>query len=311
MFTRLQRLTAASIAGMALVAASCAAPPPPPAQRTFPTPDAAVRTLIDLVKAGKLDDLMPLFGPDGKEVAASSDPVTGRRNREVFIVAATEGWELVEHGADKRVLVIGNEKWPFPVPLTRDRDGWRFDTAAGKEEIIARRIGRNELAVIQLCHTYVTAQRVYAQRAHDGKRTGLYAQMMRSDPGRQNGLYWPVKQGERRSPLGDLVAAAAAEGHALDEGGKPPSSFNGYFFKILTAQGPNASGGARNYIVKGEMSGGFALVAWPAEYDVTGVMTFVVNQDGVVHESDRGPDADGPKTPIALYDPDPSWTPVR
>jgi hypothetical protein len=295
------------------VSLSCGAPEPQPQpqtqQRTFDTPEAAASTLVDVVKAGKLDELLRLFGPDGKELIEDSDPATGRRHREVFLAAAAERWHLADEGADKRVIVVGNEDWPFPIPLVKDGAAWRFDTAAGKEEVIDRRIGKNELAVIQICRTYVAAQRAYALRGHDGKRPGLYAKAFRSSTGKQDGLYWPFKRGERMSPLGDLVAQAATEGRELGTETRMP--FHGYYFKILTAQGPAARGGAKDYVVKGELGGGFGLVAWPAEYDSTGVMTFVVNQDGTLHEADLGPDSDGRETKIASYDPDPKWKPVR
>ena len=294
------------------VSISCSAPEAPPSQpqqRTFDTPEAAVATLVDVVKASNTDQLLSLFGPDGKEILEDADPTTGRRHREVFLAAAAERWRLADDGADKRVLVIGNEDWPFPIPLVKDGATWRFDTAAGKEEVVDRRIGRNELAVIQICRTYVAAQRAYAARAHDGKPSGLYAKAFRSTPGKQDGLYWPTKRGQRMSPLGDLVAQAATEGRELGTETRMP--FHGYYFKILTAQGPAARGGAKDYVVKGELGGGFGLVAWPAEYDSTGVMTFVVNQDGTLHEADLGPDSGGRETKIALYDPDPRWKPVR
>jgi len=192
------------------------------------------------------------------------------------------------------------------VPIVKGADGWRFDTAAGKEEVLARRIGRNELDVIATCHAYVAAQRRYAQQAHDGKPAGIHATKFQSDPGKENGLYWPAAHGQKRSPLGDLVAEAAAEGRSRSE----PSPFHGYYFKILTGQGRAASGGARSYLVKGEMSGGFALVAWPAQYDATGVMTFIVNQDGIVRERDLGAQTDAIARKMTVYDPDASWLTV-
>jgi hypothetical protein len=290
---------------------SCAAEAPTtnaPAQRTFSTPEAAVQTLIDLVKKGNLKELLPLFGPDGEELASSSDPATGRQNREVFAAAAAEGWHLEQLGPDRRALVVGNENWTFPIPLVREAQGWRFDTAAGKEEVIARRIGRNELAVIEVCRTYVVAQQLYARDGHDGKRAGLYARTFRSDHGKHNGLFWPAAHGQKLSPLGDLLAEAAADGRAE---GAEPSPFHGYYFRILEAQGANAEGGATNYVVNGDMSRGFALVAWPSEYDVTGVMTFIINQTGVVHESDLGADTSRTAAALTRYDPDASWRVVR
>ena len=181
-----------------------------------------MRALIAAAKAGNTDQLRSIFGPDVEELVDNADPVSARRRREVFTVAAGERWQLVDQGSGK-ALVVGNEAWPFPVPLVKDPDGWRFDTSAGKEEVLARRIGRNELAAIRICRTYLAAQRLYAERGRDGKPAGLYAQTFRSDSGRQNGLYWPAGRGEKRSPLGDLVAFAAAEGKRLDQGGQPPS----------------------------------------------------------------------------------------
>jgi DUF2950 family protein len=279
-----------------------------PRHRTFAQPEDAVKALIEAAKRGNTDDILSIFGPDGKELADSSDPETLRRNREVFTVAVAEKWRLDDQGTNGKVLVIGNEEWPFPVPLTKDARGWRFDTAAGKEEVLARRIGRNELAAIRICRTYVAAQQLYAARGHDGKPAGLYARTFRSDKGRENGLYWPAGRGEKRSPLGDLVARAAEEGGAVNQGGQSPSPFHGYYFKILTAQGAAADGGAKDYIANGDLSGGFALVAWPAEYDVTGVMTFIVNRDGVVREKDLGSGSDSAARAMKLYDPDGSWT---
>ena len=217
----------------------------------------------------------------------------------------------VSSGTGRRAfLLVGNEEWPFPVPLIQTAQGWHFDAAAGKEEVITRRIGRNELAAIEICQTYVVAQRRYARTAHDGKRPGLFAAAFRSDPGKQNGLYWAVQKGEPRSPLGDLLAEAADPARLKSDAAKPPP-FYGYYFKILTAQGPSATGGARNYVVNGEMSDGYALVAWPAHYDNTGIMTFIVNQDGIVREKDLGPETDATVRAMAIYEPDASWTFAR
>jgi Protein of unknown function (DUF2950) len=282
-----------------------------PTQRTFRTPEDAVRALTDSVKAGKVDELVAIFGQDGRELVESSDPATTRKNRQVFTAAVAERWRLEDEPAGAKVLVIGNEDWPFPVPLVKEGNDWRFDTAAGKEEVLSRRIGRNELAVIQICKTYVNAQRIYAKRGHDGKPAGLYAKTFGSDPGKHNGLYWPPVRGQRRSPFGDLVAQAAAEGRSVGGGGGQPSPFYGYYFKILTAQGAAAPGGAKDYVSNGELSGGFALVAWPAEFDVTGIMTFIVNGDGVLHEQALGPDTDRVARAMTAYNPDASWSTVQ
>ncbi len=276
-------------------------------ERTFPTPEDAVKALIETVKAGNLESLLEIFGPGGKELIDSSEPAIARQNQQVFTVAVREKWHLEDAAPDRKTLVIGNEDWPFPVPLVKAGNGWRFDTAAGKEEVLARRIGRNELAVIDATRAYVTAQRRYAEAGHDGKPAGLHAAKFQSDPGKENGLYWPTTRGQKRSPLGDVVAQAAAEGRPLGGQGTQPAPFHGYYFKILTAQGSAAQGGAKSYVVKGEMSGGFALVAWPAQYDVTGIMTFIVNQDGVVREKNLGPGTDAAARKMTAYNPDSSW----
>jgi len=277
------------------------------AQKTFATPEEAVKALADTVKAGDLDAVVAIFGPEGKELIDSSEPAIARQNQQVFTVAFREKWHLEDAGADRKTLVIGNEDWPFPVPIVKVANGWRFDTAAGKEEVLSRRIGRNELMAIEAASAYVTAQRRYAEMGHDGKPAGVHATKFQSDPGKQNGLYWPTTRGQKPSPLGDLVAQAAGEGRPVGGKGSEPAPFHGYYFKILTAQGSAAPGGAKSYIVKGEMTGGFALVAWPAQYDATGIMTFIVNQDGVVREKNLGPGTDATARKMTTYNPDSSW----
>ena len=303
----MKRLTAFCV--VAAVAVGCSRTEP--AYTSFASPEDAVAALTKAVKAGKLDQVSAMFGPESKVLIDSSDPATGQRNRETFTVAVAEGWRLESPNPTTRTLIIGNEQWPFPIPLVKDGNTWRFDTAAGVEEVLARRIGKNELAVINLCRAYVAAQQIYARTGHDGKRPGLYAAAFRSDSGKQNGLYWDAVHGEKRSPLGDLVAAAAADGHAPAGNASQPSPFHGYYFRILTAQGEAATGGARSYIKNGELSEGFALVAWPAQYDATGIMTFIVNQDGVIKEKDLGPGTDAAGRGMAAYNPDGSWTAVQ
>jgi hypothetical protein len=303
----LRRTAAAAVITVAplLLHAAQAAPAP----RTFATPEEAVRALTAAVKGRDLNAVIALFGPEGQDLVDTSDAATGQRNREVFLAAMKEGWRLADAGPDRKELVIGNEAWPFPVPLARGAGGWAFDTAAGREEILDRRIGRNELATIRVFQEYVAAQRAYAAAGHDGKRAGLYARRFGSAPGMQNGLYWPAKRGEPRSPLGVLVAKATEEGyHKTAEEG--PTPLYGYFFRILEAQGPAAKGGAASYLVNGEMSGGFGLVAWPVHYDASGVMTFIVNQEGVAYEKDLGPETATRAKEITRYDPDRTWRPV-
>ena len=261
--------------------------------RVFATPEEAVSALLATVKGDDLNALLAIFGPEGKDLIDSSDPATARMNRQVFAVAAKEHQELVDDGPNRKTLVIGNEAWPFPVPLVKGADGWRFDTAAGKEEVVARRIGRNELAAIDTCRAYVTAQGRYAEESHDGKPAGTFATAFNSDPGKQNGLYWPTGRGQKRSPLGDLVAQAAEDGRPLTGAQARPAPFRGYYFKILS------------------QPAGFALVAWPAEYDVTGVMTFIVAKDGIVRQKDLGPDTDAAARQMTAYATDKTWTPVE
>jgi hypothetical protein len=276
---------AASI-GAVLLLVSCRAAAPP--HRTFATPEDAVKALIDAAKSKNLQDAVAIFGPEGKELADSSDPETAHRNRQVFVVATGERWQLTDQPDGKKVLLVGNESWPFPVPLVKDGNAWRFDTAAGREEIIARRIGRNELATIKICRTYVFAQQLYAKSSHDGKPAGLFAKSIRSDPGQQNGLYWTAKHGQKASPLGDLMAEAAV---AADR--PVPSPFHGYYFRMLAGEERPA------------------LVAWPAEYDATGVMTFVVNLDGIVKQKDLGPQTDTQVKAMTTARSDSSWEVVQ
>ena len=279
--------------------------------RTFATPEDAVRALADAVKIGSLEELLRIFGPEGREIASASDPSTALHNRQIFVVAMKEQWKLEDAPEGRKTLVIGYEEWPFPVSLVKTPSGWQFDTAAGKEEILARRVGQNELMAIQAAAAYVTAQRRYAQTGHDGQQPGAYATKFMSTSGKQDGLYWPTKRGEKRSPLGDLVADAAFDGRQAGAAAGQPSPFHGYYFKILTAQGAAAPGGARNYVVNGRMTGGFALVAWPAEYDRTGVMTFMVGQDGVVYEKDLGLETAEAARKITSFNPDGSWRTVE
>src|SRR5262245_4952816 len=287
-------MTRAMLVTVVTVALSITIVAQTPAQRTFASADEAVQALAVATKAGDLDAIRAIFGPESTDLIASSDAATARMNRKVFAAAFRERHSLADEGPDRKSLVIGNEEWPFPVPIVREGNNWRFDTAAGKEEIIARRIGRNELAAIDTCRAYVTAQRRYAAAGHDGKQAGAFAAMLKSDPGKQNGLYWPAKRGEKLSPLGDMVAQAQSEGRTLDPSGAP-TPLNGYYFRMVPAQGAAMP----------------ALVAWPAQYDVSGVMTFIVMQDGVVREKDLGSGTDAAARGVKGGKPDASWRPVQ
>jgi hypothetical protein len=256
-----------------------------------------------------MEKIQAIFGREGVEAVASGDPVSDRHDREVIALALEQSWRWAPHGADGKELIIGDEQWPFPVPLVKTGNAWQFAAEAGKQEVLARRIGGNELVVISLCRDYVRAQKEYASESHDGKPAGLYAQHFRSSPGLHDGLFWRLKRGERNSPFGELVAAAIAEGY--DPGKLDSSPFRGYRFRILTAQGPAAPGGQKSYVESGDMTGGFALVAWPAKYAFSGVMTFMVGPDGVVYQKDLGEDTDTQASGLTAYDPDKSWTAVE
>ena len=273
----------------------------------FATPDEAVQALRKAARAQDIGPLVALFGADGRDLAASSDAATARQHRDVFVVAMREGWRLVDLAPDRKELVIGREAWPFPIPLVRGAAGWHFDAAAGRDEILSRRIGRNELAAIQTARTCVIAQRVYARDAHDGVPAGAYARRFASSPGKQDGLYWPVAEGQARSPLGELVADAAAHGRQTAEGGTGPVPFRGYYFRILERQGRSAPGGAKNWVVDGAMTGGFGVMAWPAEYGVTGIMSFLVGSDGVVYERDLGTETASAVTRVVEFEPGAPW----
>ena len=277
-------------------------------QQRFSSPQEAGSTLLQSLKANDLDRLLAIFGPNASQVLSSGDPVQDKHDREILKVAMEQSWRWSPRGKAQE-LIVGHENWPFPIPLVRSKNSWWFDTKAGEKEVLARRIGRNELAVIRVCQSYILIQKAYASEPRDGKRSGVYAQKVRSDAGRQNGLYWEVKPGEKLSPLGDLAAQAEARGYDREK--KEGSPFLGYYFRILTAQGPAARGGAKSYIVNGDMSQGFALVAYPASYRNSGVMTFIVDQNGVVYQKDLGPETATLASGMKEFNPDRSWFPLR
>jgi len=279
------------------------------AQKRFPTAEEAVQTVIKAAKANNKTELLSIFGSEAEDLFSSGDKVADRRARQLILVALNEKWSLASQGPNTKTLVIGNEEWPYPIPLIKDKTGWRFDTAAGREEILYRRIGRNELNTIKTCLIYVKAQNEYAQKGHDGKAAGLFAQKLASEPGKQDGLFWKSGPGEELSPLGGFAAEASSEGYTRSHSG--PTPFHGYVFRLLKAQGPAAPGGAKNYVSNGEMKDGFALVAYPAEYRNSGVMTFIVNQDGIVYEKDLGEKTTQVAGQITEYNPDKSWRKSR
>jgi hypothetical protein len=279
-------------------------------QKSFPSSEEAVKAAIAAARAADQKELAAIFGPGSQELISSGDNVADEQRRLEFLKAYDEKNRLVTEG-NKMILVVGNNDWPFPIPLVRQGSGWVFDTAKGKEEILNRRIGRNELDVIQVVLAYVDAQREYAMKDHDGDGLLEYAQKFRSDPGQKNGLFWQAKPGEEQSPLGPLAAQAVKEGYGQNKGSDKPWPFHGYFYRILTAQGKSAPGGAYSYLVKGSMIGGFALVAYPAEYGNSGVMTFIVNHDGKVFQKDLGKNTASIAQNMTEYNADKTWTEVK
>jgi len=273
-------------------------------QQTFASPEEAVKALVEALKSGDAKTVEAIFGPGSRDLLSSGDPVADKAARERFLSRYGEKNRL-EVTETKATLNIGNDDWPFAVPLVKKEGLWYFDTKQGKEEILARRIGQNELSAIQFCLAYVDAQREYALKDRDGDGLLEYAQKFGSDKGKRNGLYWKVKEGEEQSPLGPIAAAAQNQGYSKK--GEKPQPFYGYYYRILTGQGKNAPGGAYDYMAKGNMIGGFALVAYPAKYGSSGVMTFIVNHDGVVYQKDLGRNAEKTAQAMKLFDPDSTW----
>ena len=287
-----------------------AAAAPAPAQSRFATPQQAVDALVAATRSGRALALARVLGPAGVPLIRSGDPVADREARQRFVAAYDREHRIELHGPGRATLIVGAEHWPMPIPLVRTASGWEFDTAAGRREILDRRIGRDELAVIQVCRAYVEAQLRYAALAAQSGAPPEYAQHFMSRAGRHDGLYWPTNPGEPQSPLGPLVAQARAAGYAPGKGQGRPQPYYGYYFRILTAQGPHAPGGARSYRVDGRMTGGFALIAYPAKYGDSGIMSFIVNQDGIVFEKNLGPQTAKTARQIVQYDPDSSWKPA-
>lgn len=275
-------------------------------QKAFASPEAAAEALAAAWRSGKKRDLLAIFGRAGEELVSSGDPVAEKQARERLASSYTEAHRLDTEGEGKIIIILGKDEWPYPIPLVRRGAVWRFDVKAGREQIIDRRIGRNELNAIEVCHTYVEAQRDYAAKDRLGDGLHEYAQRVLSSEGKRDGLYWPTSQDAGESPLGPLIAAAEAQGYgAKSAEGQAP--FHGYFYRILTRQGKSASGGARDYRVNGHLTGGFALVAFPAKYGDSGIMTFVVNQDGIVFEKNLGPHTAEIARRISEYDPGQTW----
>jgi hypothetical protein len=290
-----------------LCAALIAWSAPALAQEQFDTPDAAVDALVGAAKGGDTKALIGVLGPDGQAIVSSGDPVADSNTREKFIAAYDARHAIEAEGDGTQTLIIGDDNWPFPIPLVNNGGKWQFDTKQGLDEILSRRIGKNELSVIQVAQAYVQAQNEYAALDPAGLGRGVYAQRIVSRPGKKDGLYWPTAESEQPSPLGELAAQASAEGY---KAGKGPIPFHGYYYRILTRQGAGAPGGAYDYLVKGKMKGGFALIAFPAEYGNSGIMTFMVNHDGSVLEKDLGSKTAKLARRIDSFAPDQTWATV-
>lgn len=276
-------------------------------QKTFAKPSEAVNALIAAASAGDRAQLLAVLGPDAKDLIDSGDPVADKKSRDGFVKSYDARHSLTITAPGYKTLVVGTNDWPMPIPLVRDGTTWYFDSKQGQEEILNRRIGQNELGAIAVCLGYYQAQKEYAAKGHDGLPAKLYAQKFTSDEGKHNGLYWPVDAGKPQSPMGPAVAEAAAEGY----GGGGPEPYHGYVYKRLNSQGADANGGAKNYIVDGKQSGGFGLLAYPAKYGSSGIMTFIVNQDGVIFQKDLGDDTATVVGGITSFNPDQSWSVVE
>jgi hypothetical protein len=278
-------------------------------QKTFKSAEEAVKAAIAAARSNDDKELLAIFGAQAKELLSSGDAVADKHRREQFIAAYDERNRLAAEG-ENTILIVGKQDWPFPIPLVKKGESWVFDTEKGKEEILNRRIGENELNTIQAMLAVVDAQREYALKDRDKNALAEYAQKFVSDPGKKNGLYWEAKQGEPQSPLGPIMTRARSEGYR----GKPPSTpvpYHGYYYRILTAQGKDATGGAYSYLVKGKMIGGFAVVAYPAQYGNSGVMTFIVNHEGKVFQKDLGKNTAAVAKAMKEYNPDKTWTEAK
>jgi hypothetical protein len=291
----------------AVAQAQAAAQPTTQGPKAFDTPQQATQELIKAAAAYDVPELMAIFGPDGEDFISSADPVRDKNNAVAFAeeAQAKNSVSVSTSNPNQATIIVGDEGWPFPVPLVKKTGKWYFNAKEGRQEILYRRIGANELDAITVCRGYVEAQREYALEIHDDSGVNQYAQKIFSSPGKQDGLYWQNADGSSGGPIGDAVAKALAEGYSTGKAG-----FHGYYFKILKGQGPAAPLGKIDYVIEGIMIGGFGLVAVPAEYRVTGVKTFIVSNSGIVYQKDLGPDSLNIVKNMELYNPDKTWQPT-
>jgi hypothetical protein len=281
----------------------------PPAQQHFPSPDEAMKALISASKEGSKVNVARILGPDSGDILDTGDPVADANRLAKFEARCGEKLTIETKDKTTAVALIGNENWPFPIPIVKEKNGWVFDTATGREEIINRFVGKNELKAIETCRRYVEAQRAYVQKDWNGDGVLEYARKVVSEKGKKDGLYWKQVPGEAPCPLADLSEAAKAEGYSprARKVGQPSSPYHGYHFRILTRQGPGAPGGSLDYVAGEHMTKGFAMLAYPAKWGVSGIMTFLVNQTGTVLQKDLGKDTDHLVKWIESYNPDASW----
>src|ERR1700733_2885051 len=292
------------ILAFAIPLAACKKAPDKPAISVFATPDDAGNALQAAAESGDQNALLAIFGPESKEFIVSAAPVQDKTTKDQFVAGygSMHRWRKMPDGG--QILLVGSDNFPFPIPLKKNADGqWYFDTAAGRDEVLNRRIGRNELAIIAACGAVADAEAQYHSQPRDGDKTKQYAVKFISDPGMQNGLYWKADDGQPASPLGPLAAFATAEGYTAKTEGH--TAFHGYYFRMLKGQTDKTPGGAKDYVVNGKMTGGFAFVAYPAEYGNSGVMSFIMNQDGVLLQKDLGKTTTETATAMNLFDPDP------
>jgi hypothetical protein len=276
-------------------------------RKKFKSPEAALSALLEATKNNDTGELLSIFGPSGKDIMSSGNAAADKEAREHFVRAAGDAIKFSKLDDETMLVLLGKDESTFPVPLVKSPQGWAFFTEDGKEEIINRGIGRNELNAIQVALAYVDAQYEYASKDRDGDGVVQYAMKFVSHAGKKDGLYWEAAPGEEASPLGPLFVRATEDGYILKKKGEKPAPYHGYYFKILKGQGSHAPGGERDYIINGRMVAGFGLVAYPAEYGVSGIMTLIVNQDGTVYEKDLGPKTKKLVKAMKKYDPDNTW----
>lgn len=299
---------AAILAVLMLTCACAKREQPADDERYFSTPEQAVAALVTALERNDVNEAEQLLGRGMQGLLSSGDDIADDAARERFLSLYHQSNQLVAGGPNDLVLQVGQDAWPLPVPLVRRQGQWTFDGPAGAEELVLRRIGRNELRAIQVMRGYVEAQQEYAAAGRDGAAAGIYAQRVRSTPGKHDGLYWPTAMGEPPSPFGPLIAAATQEGYSGTNASRKP--YHGYRYRMLFAQGPSAPGGPRAYIADDELREGFALLAYPEKYGVSGIMTFMVNQDGIVWQSDLGAGTAERAASIRAFDPDRGWIPI-